>query len=61
VMNRRKGASAKAAASVESGGAVEPASVAASAPVAIAPDKPAPGVKPTRPTGRPSGKRSPRR
>ena len=61
VMNRRKGASAKAAASVESGGAAEPASVAVSAPVAIAPDKPAPGVKPTRPTGRPSGKRSPRR
>jgi preprotein translocase subunit SecF len=61
VMNRRKGASAKAAVAAESGVVAEPASVAASAPVAIAPDKPAPGVKPTRPTGRPSGKRSTRR
>jgi preprotein translocase subunit SecF len=61
VMNRRKGASAKSAAAAEAGGATQPATVTAPAPAAIAPDKPAPGVKPTRPTGRPSGKRSTRR
>jgi preprotein translocase subunit SecF len=63
VMNRRKGVSDKTAAADESGSG-EPVSVTASGPTAPAvpaPDKPAPGVKPLRPTGRPSGKRTPRR
>jgi preprotein translocase subunit SecF len=63
VMNRRKGSSEKAAAA-EDAGSSEPATVTASAPAAPAgpaPDKPAPGAKPIRPTGRPSGKRTPRR
>jgi preprotein translocase subunit SecF len=59
VMNRRKGVSAKAAAAEEAG-SPEAVAVTASAPAAIAPDKPAPGAKPIRPTGRPSGKRTPR-
>lgn len=59
VMNRRKGVSAKAAAAEETG-SPEAVAVTASAPAAIAPDKPAPGAKPIRPTGRPSGKRTPR-
>ncbi|HET7743002.1 MAG TPA: protein translocase subunit SecF, partial [Mycobacterium sp.] len=59
VMNRRKGVSAKAAAGEETG-SPEAVAVTASAPAAIAPDKPAPGAKPIRPTGRPSGKRTPR-
>lgn len=68
VMNRRAGASAKAAATEASGteasGSKESVTVTASAPRASAtpaPDKPAPGAKPIRPTGRPSGKRTPRR
>jgi preprotein translocase subunit SecF len=60
VMNRRKGSSEKAAATEEAG-SPEPATVTVSAPAAPAPDKPAPGAKPIRPTGRPSGKRTPRR
>ena len=59
VMNRRKGVSAKATAGEETG-SPEAVAVTASAPAAIAPDKPAPGAKPIRPTGRPSGKRTPR-
>ena len=61
VQNRRRGAAAK------TGGEVvvtadEPETVGASVATAVAaPDKPAPGAKPVRPTGRPSGKRSPRR
>ena len=60
VMNRRKAAAAKA-----SGQVADPAPEAVSmsksaAPVAVA-EKPAPGAKPIRPTGRPSGKRNPRR
>jgi preprotein translocase subunit SecF len=64
VMNRRRGAVAKTGAEVTTTTATsaEPAAVGASvtSPVA-APDKPAPGAKPIRPSGRPSGKRSPRR
>jgi preprotein translocase subunit SecF len=60
VMNRRKGASAKAATAEESG-SDEPVTVTASAPAVPAPDKPAPGAKPIRPTGRPSGKRTTKR
>ena len=61
VLNRRKNAAAKAAGAtaVEESGA-EPATAAVSVSSG-APDKPAPGAKPTRPTGRPSGKRSTRR
>jgi preprotein translocase subunit SecF len=64
VENRRRGASAKAGGEVTVT-ADEPetvgASVASASSASAAPDKPAPGVKPIRPTGRPSGKRSPRR
>jgi preprotein translocase subunit SecF len=67
VDNRRRGASAKAGGEVTVtadepetvGASVASASAASSA--FAAPDKPAPGAKPIRPTGRPSGKRSPRR
>jgi preprotein translocase subunit SecF len=74
VQNRRRGAaSAKATAEGETTEATVPATVAASASAAptaagstvartqVAPDKPAPGAKPIRPTGRPSGKRNIRR
>ena len=67
VNNRRKGASAKAGAEAPTGVDVEPveatATAAAARPLAStpAPDKPIPGAKPIRPTGRPSGKRSTRR
>ena len=62
VMNRRRGAAAKTGGEVGTTDAVEPATVGASVATAVlAPDKPAPGAKPIRPTGRPSGKRSPRR
>ena len=65
VLNRRKNASARAVdvdddAVAESGG--EPVSVAAAArPSAPAPEKPVPGARPSRPTGKPSGKRNTRR
>jgi preprotein translocase subunit SecF len=67
VENRRRGASAKTGGEVTVtadepetvGASVASASAASSA--SAAPDKPAPGAKPIRPTGRPSGKRSPRR
>jgi preprotein translocase subunit SecF len=61
VMNRRRGIAAKAGGEVAAA-ASEPETVGASVATAVvAPDKPAPGAKPIRPTGRPSGKRSPRR
>jgi preprotein translocase subunit SecF len=62
VMNRRRGAAAKTGGEVGVADAAEPETVGASVATAVAaPDKPAPGAKPIRPTGRPSGKRSPRR
>lgn len=75
VVNRRATAAAKAAGAEPQGGVVElsddevapePASVAVPAvPAGPAPDKPSPGARPVRPTssrtGRPSGKRSPRK
>jgi preprotein translocase subunit SecF len=61
VENRRRGAAAKTGGEVTAT-ADEPETVGASVATAVAaPDKPAPGAKPIRPTGRPSGKRSPRR
>ena len=64
VLNRRKVAAAKASgAVVQDDTDSEPETVAASVSTAPidAPDKPAPGAKPIRPTSRPSGKRNPRR
>ncbi|MBJ7338495.1 protein translocase subunit SecF [Mycolicibacterium sp.] len=66
VNNRRKGSSARAAVSEsDSDAESEKVSVAASSgrsvPATPAPDKPVPGAKPVRPTGRPSGKRNARR
>ena len=65
VVNRRKGSVAKTsdAASIPSEAAEpETVSVASSSLAArSAPDKPVPGAKPIRPTGRPSGKRTTRR
>ena len=62
VLNRRKAAAAKSGATDAVSDAVEPVSAAVStARVALdkpAPDKPVPGAKPIRPTGRPSGKRN---
>lgn len=61
VLNRRKGVAAKAVEPTEaSSSAVEADKVSATASVATtpAPDKPVPGAKPIRPTGRPSGKRN---
>jgi preprotein translocase subunit SecF len=61
VENRRRGTAAKTDGEVTAT-SDEPETVGASvAAAAPAPDKPAPGAKPIRPTGRPSGKRSPRR
>jgi preprotein translocase subunit SecF len=59
VQNRRRGASTRAT----DAASTEPATVAAAsfASTTVAPEKPAPGAKPNRPTGRPSGKRSTRR
>ena len=62
VENRRRGAASKTTGEVGTADAVEPETVGASVAAAVvAPDKPAPGAKPIRPTGKPSGKRSPRR
>jgi preprotein translocase subunit SecF len=62
VTNRRRGAAAKTGGEVGTSDAAEPETVGAAVATALAaPDKPAPGAKPIRPTGRPSGKRSPRR
>jgi preprotein translocase subunit SecF len=61
VLNRRRGAAEKTGGEVTAT-ADEPETVGASVAIAApAPDKPAPGAKPIRPTGRPSGKRSSRR
>jgi preprotein translocase subunit SecF len=60
VLNRRKAAAAKAGDVVADAESETVAVSAATAPVAVA-EKPAPGAKPIRPTGRPSGKRNPRR
>ncbi|MEW5813279.1 MAG: protein translocase subunit SecF [Actinomycetota bacterium] len=69
VLNRRKTIAAKATAGEATfedeaeASAVEPEPAAVTAPAGPAPDKPAPGARPVRPTssrtGRPSGKRSP--
>jgi preprotein translocase subunit SecF len=70
VNNRRKGSSAKVDSGSEatSDAGIEPEKVSATAsavrssvPAAPAPEKPVPGAKPNRPTGRPSGKRNTRR
>lgn len=64
VLNRRKAAAAKAGDEVVADAVPEAETVAAatkSATPVVVPDKPAPGAKPSRPTGRPSGKRNPRR
>jgi preprotein translocase subunit SecF len=68
VQNRRRGASGRATAAADAVEVTEPATVAASRPATsalastqVAPEKPAPGAKPIRPTGRPSGKRNTRR
>ena len=59
VNNRRKGASAKSVEPSEaSSSAFEPETVSASSTTTPAPDKPVPGARPIRPTGRPSGKRN---
>ncbi|MCW2514680.1 MAG: protein translocase subunit secF [Mycobacterium sp.] len=58
VNNRRKGVSARAENSV-TGSDAEPEKVSVAA--TPAPEKPVPGAKPVRPTGRPSGKRNTRR
>jgi preprotein translocase subunit SecF len=59
VLNRRKGASAKTVEPTdESTSGVETVSATASLVTTPAPDKPVPGAKPIRPTGRPSGKRN---
>lgn len=62
VQNRRRGTSAKTVTDTDAD-AAEPATVAAAsfANTEAAPEKPAPGAKPNRPTGRPSGKRNTRR
>jgi preprotein translocase subunit SecF len=60
VNNRRKGSSAKASSSTtDSATDAEPEKVSVAA--TPAPEKPVPGAKPSRPTGRPSGKRNTRR
>ncbi len=68
VLNRRKAAAAKTGGELgQSEGEAEldaevvTASASASKAPAVAPDKPAPGARPIRPSGRPSGKRNPRR
>lgn len=62
VLNRRKGSAAKTSDSDSDPASVpEPVSVAAAVVSTPAPEKPVPGVKPIRPTGRPSGKRNTRR
>jgi preprotein translocase subunit SecF len=66
VQNRRRGASAKTVTDTDTDNdtvGAEPATVAAAsfASTQAAPEKPAPGAKPNRPTGRPSGKRNTRR
>jgi preprotein translocase subunit SecF len=65
VLNRRKGSAAKisdSSSDADDSSGPDTVSVASSPrPAKPAPEKPAPGVKPIRPTGRPSGKRNTRR
>jgi preprotein translocase subunit SecF len=65
VLNRRKGSAAKTLDTDDDESAPETATAAAVASTTSAPDKPAPGARPVRPTssrtGRPSGKRNTRR
>ncbi len=65
VLNRRKGSAAKTLDTDDDESAAETATAAAVASTTSAPDKPAPGARPVRPTssrtGRPSGKRNTRR
>ena len=64
VLNRRKGGTARAVETESVVSESESDTVAvgvASRPAAPAPEKPVPGAKPIRPTGRPSGKRNTRR
>jgi preprotein translocase subunit SecF len=62
VLNRRKGSSGRALDSDSSSAPVVGSTpVTATVAAAAAPEKPAPGAKPIRPTGRPSGKRNARR
>jgi preprotein translocase subunit SecF len=60
VNNRRKSA-AKPSGEVQTGSDGDTITASALAASVVAPDKPVPGAKPTRPTGRPSGKRNSRR
>ncbi len=65
VLNRRKGSAARTLDTDDDESAPETATAAAVASATSAPDKPAPGARPVRPTssrtGRPSGKRNTRR
>lgn len=59
VMNRRNGSSSTSVEPSDASSASEPQPTAAASLVSTpAPDKPVPGAKPIRPTGRPSGKRN---
>jgi len=62
VLNRRKGTAVKTGVELgDSDSGTEVVTASATAAPVVAPDKPAPGAKPIRPSGRPSGKRNPRR
>jgi len=61
VLNRRASAAARDADTDREPEPVAATASAAQQPSTPAPDKPAPGARPVRPTGRPSGKRSSRR
>jgi preprotein translocase subunit SecF len=61
VQNRRRGASARATTTDIPSTEPTTAARASFATTQVAPDKPVPGAKPNRPTGRPTGKRSTRR
>ncbi|WP_319445108.1 MULTISPECIES: protein translocase subunit SecF [unclassified Mycobacterium] len=61
VNNRRKTAAKPSGELQQSDSDSEPVTASALTAPVVAPDKPVPGAKPTRPTGRPSGKRNSRR
>jgi preprotein translocase subunit SecF len=61
VNNRRKAAAKPSGELQQSDSDSEPVTASALTASVVAPDKPVPGAKPTRPTGRPSGKRNSRR
>jgi preprotein translocase subunit SecF len=61
VNNRRKTAAKPSGELQQSDSDGEPVTASALTAPVVAPDKPVPGAKPTRPTGRPSGKRNSRR